>query len=138
MRIAILVDAYLPEGVQSHAKMLHELAVELASRNYSVVVISPGYIKQPDPITRFELNRVEVWKFRCRPVRGTSRMRRAINESLLSWAAYVAISQSKSDSRFDLVINYAPTIFLGFLHDGFAEKERLFILCLGTFSLNGR
>lgn len=133
MRIALLPDAYLPEGTLNHVKMLHELAVELASRGHAVVVITPGETKQPQSICRFELDRVEVWKFRCRPIRGVSHIHRAINETLLSWAAYRAISKSKFDARFDLVINYAPTIFFGPLVRWLRSKGAFVYLVLRDF-----
>ena len=133
MRIAILSDAYLPEGTLNHVKMLHELAVELASRGHSIVVITPGETKQLQSICRFELDQVEVWKFRCRPTRGVSHLRRAINETLLSLAAYGAISKSKFDPRFDLVINYAPTIFFGPLVRWLRGKGAFVYLVLRDF-----
>lgn len=113
MRIAILPDAYFPEGTLNHVKMMHELAVEFVNRGHEVVVISPGTANQAKQLYRFELDGVEVWQFSCRPIRGVSHLRRAINETLLSWFAYRAIVNSKLNSRFDLVINYSPTIFFG-------------------------
>jgi glycosyltransferase involved in cell wall biosynthesis len=133
MRIAIFSDAYLPEGTLYHVKMLHELAVELVSRGHEVVIISPGEIKQPQSLCRFELDHVDVWKFRCRPLRGISHIQRAINETLLSWSAYRAISESKLDTRFDLVINYSPTIFFGPLMRWVRGKGAFVYLVLRDF-----
>lgn len=113
MRIAILPDAYLPEGTQNHAKMMHELAVELVDRGHDVIVITPASAAQSKHLDRYELDGVDVWKFRCWPMRGVSHIKRAINETLLSWFAYRAITKSRLDPKFDLVINYAPTIFFG-------------------------
>lgn len=133
MRIVILPDAYLPEGTLIHVKMLHELAVELVSRGHEVVVFTPGELKQLQSICRFKLDRVEVWKFRCRPMRGVSHIRRAINETLLSWSAYLALSKSSLDTRFDLVINYAPTIFFGPLVRWLRGKGAFVYLVLRDF-----
>ena len=113
MRIAILPDAYLPEGTLNHAKMMHELAVELIRRGHEVVVITPGTFAQHSPVEKLCLNQVWIWKFRCRPMRGVSHIKRAVSETLLSWAAYRSIRRAGLDPRFDLVINYAPTIFFG-------------------------
>lgn len=113
MRIAILPDAYLPEGTLNHAKMMHELAVELSKRGHEVIVITPASTEQLVLIDRYELDGVDVWKFRCRPMRGVSHIKRAINETLLSWFAYRAIKKTGLDAKFDLIINYAPTIFFG-------------------------
>ena len=113
MRIAVLSDAYLPEGTLNHAKMMHELAIELIGRGHEVVVITPGSFDQQRPVEQLRLNQVWIWKFRCRPMRGVSHIKRAVRETLLSWAAYRSIRRAGLDSRFDLVINYAPTIFFG-------------------------
>lgn len=133
MRIAILPDAYLPEGTLNHAKMMHELAVELVNREHEVVVITPSAIKQQEPLNRFNLDGVDVWKFRCRPIRGVSHINRAINETLLSWFAYRTISKSKLDTRFDLVINYSPTIFYGPLVQWLRSKGAFVYLVLRDF-----
>ena len=113
MRIAILPDAYLPDSTLIHAKMMHELAVELMNRNHEVVVITPGSISQKRPVVHSSLDRVTIWKFRCRPTRGVPHIKRAINETLLSWSALRSIRKSCLDTKFDLVINYSPTIFFG-------------------------
>lgn len=115
MRIAILPDAYLPDGTLNHTKMMHELAVELVKRGHRVVVITPGTISQILPVFRSQLDGVDVWKFRSKPTRGVPYFRRAMNETLLSWFAYRGITKSKLDAEFDLVINYSPTIFFGLL-----------------------
>ena len=133
MRVAILSDAYLPEGTLNHVKMLHELAIELVSRGNEVVVITPGEANQLQSICRFELDQVEVWKFRCRPTRGVSHVQRAINETLLSWAAHRSILNSRLDARFDLVINYAPTIFFGPLVRWMRGKGAFVYLVLRDF-----
>lgn len=113
MRICILSDAYLPESTLIHSKMLHELAEELLKRDHEVVVFTPGLANQKRVINRGDIDGVDVWKFRCKPTRGVSHFKRAINETLLSWYAYRAIKQEKLNSNFDLVINYSPTIFFG-------------------------
>lgn len=133
MRIAILPDAYLPEGTLNHVKMMHELAVELGKRGHDVVVITPGKANQIQPIYRFGLEGVDVWKFRSKPIRGVSHLIRAINETLLSWFAYRAIKKSKLDSKFDLVINYAPTIFYGPLAHWLRGKGAYVYLVLRDF-----
>lgn len=133
MRIAILPDAYLPEGTLIHVKMMHELAVELVNRGHDVVVITPGTANQSEPIYRFALDSVDIWKFRSRPVRGVSHIQRAINETFLSWFAYTAIKKMKLNPRFDLVINYAPTIFFGPLARWLRGKGAYVYLVLRDF-----
>ena len=45
IQIVILSDEYLPDGTRVHAKMLHELAVEL-KYGHNIVVNTPGDEKQ--------------------------------------------------------------------------------------------
>ena len=133
MRIAILSDAYLPEGTLNHAKMMHELAIELIGRGHEVVVITPGSFAQQSPAEQLCLNQVWIWKFRCRPMRGVSHIKRAVRETLLSWAAYRSIRRAGLGSRFDLVINYAPTIFFGPLADWLKRNGAYVYLVLRDF-----
>ena len=64
MRITLLPDDYLPESTRSHAKMLHDLAVEFVSRGHKVVIITPGVWQQPKPVVIDHIDGVEVWRFR--------------------------------------------------------------------------
>ena len=113
MRIALLPDDYLPESTRSHAKMLHDLAVEFVSRGHKVIIITPGVWHQPKPVTIDHIDGVEVWRFRSKPTRGLGKAQRAINETLLSFRAYQAIKHLVKLEPFDLCINYSPTIFFG-------------------------
>ncbi|WBA79643.1 glycosyltransferase family 4 protein [Endozoicomonas sp. GU-1] len=113
MRIALLPDDYLPESTRSHAKMLHDLAVEFVNRGHKVVVITPGVWHQPKPVMMDHIDGVEVWRFRSKPTRGLGNVQRAINETLLSFRAYQAIKHLVRLEPFDLCVNYSPTIFFG-------------------------
>jgi len=133
MRIAILPDAYLPDSTLIHAKMLHELAVEFIRLGHDVVVITPGKDGQHDPMCVSNLNGVEVWRFRCKPTRGVSHVRRLINETLLSWFAIRAIKSLGLNTKFDLCINYSPTIFFGPLVKWLKQKGCFVYLVLRDF-----
>jgi len=113
MRILILSDAYLPESTLNHAKMLHELAVEFQSQGHEVVVLTSGSSSQAQPLIEERMDEVTLWRFRCRPTRGVSHYKRAINETLLSFYAYLALKKKAVHSSFDIVVNYSPTIFWG-------------------------
>ncbi|MGF1721708.1 glycosyltransferase family 4 protein [Vibrio kyushuensis] len=113
MRIALFPDEYLPEGTRVHAKMFNELAVELQAQGHKAIVITPG---KPDQETNLEIdfvNGVEVWRFRCETLRGVAKIKRAINESLLSYRAWRAIKNKIKEQPIDLCVNYSPTIFFG-------------------------
>ena len=113
MRIAILTDEALPLGVRNHAKMLHELAVELLNRGHSVIIITPGDPFQETPLIFDRFENVDIWRFKSGYTRGVGMLKRLINEYFLSFKAWYAISSEVNDNPFDLCINFSPTIFFG-------------------------
>ncbi len=115
MRIALLPDEYLPGGTRVHAKMFHELAHELQKRGHKAVVITPGEPDQATLLVEEIYDGIEVWRFRTGRTRGVGKLKRAINESLLSLNAWRAISHKVKAEPFDACINYSPTIFFGLL-----------------------
>lgn len=113
MKIALLPDAYLPSSTLVHAKMFHELALELRRRGHDVVIITPGEPEQSQLLIEEVFENVDVWRFRTGRTRGVGKVKRAINESLLPLNAWRAISSKVKSAPFDLCINYSPTIFFG-------------------------
>lgn len=113
MRIAFLPDDYLPDSTRVHAKMFNELAVEFQRCGHKAVVITPGTPTQKDRLVIDEVNGVEVWRFRSGTLRGVGMVKRAINESLLSYNAWRAIRHKVKDEPFDMCVNWSPTIFFG-------------------------
>lgn len=113
MRFALLPDAYLPSSTLVHAKMFHELAHELQNRGHKAVVITPGEPDQKTLLIEEIYDGVEVWRFRTGRTRGVGKVKRALNESLLSINAWRAISHKVKAEPFDGCINYSPTIFFG-------------------------
>lgn len=122
MRIAILPDEYLPSGTRVHSKMIHDLALKLLKDGHKPVVITPGTPKQKFKLMIDFVDGVEVWRFRSGHTRGVGMIRRAINEWLLSFRAWVAIRSKIKDKKFDMCINYAPTIFFGPLANHFKKQ----------------
>ncbi|UDM62770.1 glycosyltransferase family 4 protein [Pseudoalteromonas piscicida] len=115
MRIALLPDDYLPSSTLVHAKMFHELAHELMRLGHEVVVITPGLPHQETRLQKEHFDGVEVWRFRAGTRRGVGKVKRAINESLLSLCAWIAIKREVKEAPFDVCVNYSPTIFFGLL-----------------------
>ncbi|UTV26966.1 glycosyltransferase family 4 protein [Photobacterium atrarenae] len=113
MRIALLPDDYLPDSTLVHAKMFHELALEFIARGHEVVVITPGEPSQPSRLIIDNIDGVEVWRFKNGQTRGVSKIKRAINETMLSFNAWRAIKRKVESRPFDACINYSPTIFFG-------------------------
>lgn len=127
MRIAIFPDEYLPESTRVHAKMLHELALELKKLGNEVVVITPGDPKQQTLLSVCFLDGIEVWRFRSGTIRGRGKVIRAVNESLLSIRAWLAIQPKLKSRSIDLCINYSPSIFFGFLMKKIKKQSNAYI-----------
>lgn len=115
MRIALLPDDYLPSSTLVHAKMFHELALQLKRLGHEPVIITPGLPDQHNKLMISTIDDIEVWRFRSGYTRGVGKIKRAINESFLSIKAWLAIKDVIKDNPFDLCINYSPTIFFGTL-----------------------
>lgn len=125
MRIALLPDEYLPSGTRVHSKMFHELALQLKSNGHHPIVITPGTPFQDSKLVVDNLDGIEVWRFKSGFTRRVGLVQRAINEWLLPFRAWNAIKGKVKNNKFDLCINYAPTIFFGPL----ARRFR----CQGTY-----
>lgn len=113
LRVVLLPDEYLPHGTRVHAKMMHELAVQLTSAGHSVIVVTPGFQDQEERLLISSIDGVEVWYFKTPPMRGVGLIRRAVTESLLSFRAWLATKEKLSTLHIDICINYSPTIFFG-------------------------
>ncbi|WP_281223112.1 glycosyltransferase family 4 protein [Photobacterium sanguinicancri] len=113
MRIALFPDDYLPDSTLVHAKMFHELALEFIRLGHTPIIITPGKPEQSTRLCVDYIDGVEIWRFRNGQTRGVGKVKRALNETLLSWNAWWAIKNEIRDAKFDACINYAPTIFFG-------------------------
>lgn len=113
LRVVLLPDEYLPHGTRVHAKMMHELAMQLTSLGHSVIVVTPGFRNQQERLVISWIDGVEVWYFKTPPMRGVGLIRRAVTESLLSFRAWLATKEKLSTRNIDICINYSPTIFFG-------------------------
>ena len=123
MRLAIISDDSLPTSRLVHAKMLHELAEELLKQGHTPIIITPGKPKQNDRLIIESISNVKYWKFRSGNLRGQGKIRRAINETLLSFKAWFAIRKKIISEPFDGVIYYSPSIFFGLLVKKIKEKN---------------
>ncbi|HAS8368773.1 TPA: glycosyltransferase WbuB [Vibrio vulnificus] len=114
MHIALLIDDYLPHSTRVAAKMFHELARSLVAEGHRVTVITP-FEHQREKLRKSTLDGVNVWYFSSGPIKDTGKVRRAINETLLSVRAWHSISKEVSYDPFDGVVYYSPSIFFGYL-----------------------
>ncbi|RPA38313.1 glycosyltransferase family 4 protein [Shewanella frigidimarina] len=114
MRLALLIDDYLPDSTRVGAKMFHELACELVKYGHHVVVITPGF-NQKTSLEMSVLDGVTVWKFQSGPIKDIGKVKRAINETLLSIRGWNAIKAEVTPDYFDGIVYYSPSIFFSHL-----------------------
>lgn len=124
MKIAFIIDDYLPSSTRVGAKMFHELAIELRERGHEITVITPDF-QQNFKLKVSTLDGINVWRFKSGPIKDVGKLQRALNESLLSFKAWGAISSLVNKDSFDGVVYYSPSIFWG----GLVSKLKQLCCC---------
>ncbi len=114
MKLALIIDDYLPNSTRVGSKMFHELAVYLTQQGHQVTVITPE-TRQTSTLVCDELDGVTIWRFKSGEIKDVSKIKRAINESVLSLRAWLAVRTKIEKDSFDGVIYYSPSIFWGVL-----------------------
>lgn len=112
MKLALIIDDYLPESTRVGAKMFHELAHEFIAIGHTITVITPSAGQKQKFIEQC-VDGVKVWSFSSGPIKDVRKVQRAFNESLLSYKAWSAIKKNVDEDTFDGVIYYSPTVFFG-------------------------
>ncbi|MEZ8916190.1 glycosyltransferase family 4 protein [Vibrio lentus] len=95
--------------------MMHELALELIEQGHEVTVITPHFDKNELTLIEDRLDGVAVWRFLSGQIKDVPKVKRAINETLLSHKAWSAIQGKVGKDIFDGVVYYSPSIFFGSL-----------------------
>lgn len=114
MKLALIIDDYLPDSTRVGAKMFHELAVQLVQQGHQITVITP--VPDPSYIVKCEsIDGVDIWRFRSGKIKDVSKAKRAMNETMLSFRAWSAIKDKVKENTFDGVVYYSPSIFWGYL-----------------------
>lgn len=112
MRIFLIVDDYMPDSIKVAAKMMHELACEFLNQGHEVTVITPSpQLKSKVEISK--LNGVTVCRFKSGEIKNVGKIKRAINETLLSNYAWNNFNNYFQENPHDLIVYYSPTIFWG-------------------------
>ncbi|MEN8123068.1 MAG: glycosyltransferase family 4 protein [Bacteroidota bacterium] len=114
MKLLLIVDDYLPHSIKVAAKMMHELALEFRKNGHHVVVLSPKPLQKEKLLIK-RIDGVEVLFFRSGEIKNTGKIKRAINETLLSFYAWKAAKRYFSENYFDGIVYYSPSIFWGSL-----------------------
>jgi glycosyltransferase involved in cell wall biosynthesis len=105
----VVIDDYLPESTRVGAKMMHDLCVEFVRRGHAVTVIAPQAYSNDVQVTT--IDGVQLRRFPSGQTKNVSKMKRAVNESMLPWRAW------KNDGAFfratshNLIVYYSPCIF---------------------------
>jgi glycosyltransferase involved in cell wall biosynthesis len=120
MKICLIIDDYLPASIKVGAKMMHELAKEFVALGHDVIVITPT-LKLVDSENKnpgYEIDvidEVKVFRFLSGEIKNVSKIKRAINETLLSYRAWKSGKQFFKNNPYDLIVYYSPSIFWGVL-----------------------
>ena len=114
MHLALVIDDYLPHSTRVGAKMFHELAKQFVAMGHRVTVITPD-VTQQQRLTESDFDGITIWRFRSGEIKNVGKVKRAINETLLSRNAWRAIKSRVSEDTFDAVVYYSPSIFFGSL-----------------------
>ncbi len=114
MKICLIIDDYMPNSIKIAAKMMHELAIEFIQNGHEVSVITPD-IKINEKIKIDNLDGVKIYRFKSGEIKNVSKVKRAINETLLSFNAWNACKEILKDDKHDIIIYYSPSIFFGSL-----------------------
>ena len=134
-KVLILSDDYLPASTRNHAKMLHELALKFVEEGHDVVVLTPGCEQQRRLLTFDEIEGVVIWRFRASDIRGGGKLWRVFHEILLPLRCFVAVKMNgaASKNKFDICINYSPSIFFAPIAWLYAKKGSFIYLILRDF-----
>ncbi|GAC1652935.1 MAG: glycosyltransferase family 4 protein [Acidobacteriaceae bacterium] len=112
MRVLIVVDTYVPARI-SAALQMHDFAKELLAQRHEPAVMVPT----ADLSEGWLLERIDgvlVLRVRAARIKDVGMLRRAMNECLLSFFMWRGLRSSPlSEVRWDGLIWYSPTIFLG-------------------------
>lgn len=112
MKICLIVDDYMPHSIAVAAKMMHELSCEFMAQGHEVSVITPS-TQQEEVCELSILDGVSVWRFKSGEIKNVGKIKRAINETLLSHRVWHALPSRFKRNSHDLIVYYSPTIFWG-------------------------
>ena len=119
-----MVDAAMPFDTRNHGRMMHQLAIEFQKRDHKVIIIVPASSFQKDLLNVEVIDDIEIWRFKSGNIRAVSTgsvfglIYRTINEWLIPWRGWRAISKRVKKEPFDLCVIHTPSIFFG----GLAKK----------------
>lgn len=112
MKICLIVDDYMPNSIKIAAKMMHELAIELNKQGHEITVLTPCNTINKS-IDIIKLDNINIYRFKIGAIKNVSKVKRAINETLLSYNAWKSCKNLLLNNKHDLIVYYSPSIFFG-------------------------
>ncbi len=112
MKLLLIVDDYLPASIKVAAKMMHQLGCEFISQGHEVTVVTPN----PELYSEYEigtLDGVQVCHFKSGQIKNVNKIKRAVNETMLSHKAWKGLKPFFVDNPHDAIVYYSPSIFFG-------------------------
>lgn len=89
VRICLIVDDYVPDSIKVAAKMMHELSIQFTELGHEVTVVTPG-VGLHQSMDLSVIDGVKVCRFSSGRIKNVNKVTRAINESLLSFRAWIS------------------------------------------------
>lgn len=112
MKLLLIVDDYLPYSIKVAAKMMHELALEFEAQGHEITVLTPAPFLT-SAIEEKDIDGIKVLFFKSGELKNIPKIKRAINESLLSFYAWKAVKNYFKANPHDAIVYYSPSIFWG-------------------------
>ena len=114
MKLLLIIDDYLPDSTKVGAKMMHELALEMKNNSHEILVLTPKPT-QKKLLTIQKIDGISVLFFKSGEIKNVGKVKRAINESLLSYQAFRSSKKYLKENQCDGIIYFSPSIFFGSL-----------------------
>ena len=101
MKLLLIVDDYLPSSTKIAAKMMHDLALQFKVNGHDVWMLTPAP-RQKEKLRVVNLEGINVLFFNSGKIKNISKVKRAINESLLPVDAWKASRKILKHTRFEI------------------------------------
>ena len=112
MKLLLIIDDYVPDSTKVGAKMMHELALELKNNGHEVSVLTPKPL-QKESLSVKNIDGINVLFFRSGRIKNVGKIKRAVNETLLSYQAFKSAKKYLKENPHNGIIYYSPSIFFG-------------------------
>ena len=112
MKLLLIIDDYLPDSTKVGAKMMHELALELKNNGHEISVLTPKPL-QKESLSVKKIDDINVLFFKSGRIKNVGKIKRAVNETLLSYQAFKSAKKYLKENPHNGIIYYSPSIFFG-------------------------